>query len=427
MEAKRPRADAFLSVTPTPAQGKPRVQSVNRGLLGLMSVGHLSVDVTTGALPALLPFLQPKFHLSYLSLAAVIMTSNLTSSIVQPIFGIASDRASARYLLPLGVLLAVAGFAALGIAGSYWLLLAAVAFSGIGSAIFHPEGYKSASYVAGNRRATAMSWFTAGGNVGVAFGPLALTAIVAVGGLHATWIILVPGIAMAAALAASLPDISKAQKSHEALNQTNAAAQVSHPRRMALLVTIVALRSVVYSGMLTFVPLYAVNVLHHSPASNGPLLFAILAVGAAATVIGGPIADRVGKKATMAGALALVPVLLAIYVFAPGAIGVAALIGVGACISGTMTITVLLGHEYLPTRVALASSLLIGFTSGIGGLAVGALGHLADVSGLAPTLWALVAAGLLAFALTLVLPEVQTLRRPMPAELTGAGSLESVG
>ena len=418
--------DAFALTTPAaPLWIQGHVPTRNRGLLGLLSLGHLSVDVTTGALPALLPFLQREFHLSYLLLAAVIMTSNLTSSLVQPIFGIASDRAAARYLLPVGVLLAVIGFSALGIAPTYWLLLAAVAFSGIGSAIFHPEGYKSATYVAGNRRATAMSWFTAGGNVGVAIGPLTITAIVAVGGLHATWIALIPGVAVAAALTSALPAVTKAQHAHENVRRAHPDVDESHPAKMSLLIAIVALRSVVFSGMLTFVPLYAVNVLHRSPSSNGPLLFVILAVGALATIVAGPIADRAGKKATMIGALGVIPALLAVYVIVPGAAGNAALVGAGACLMGTMTITVLLGHEFLPTRVALASSLLIGFTSGIGGLAVGALGRLADVSGLTITLWSLVGAAAAAFALALALPEVRTTRDAVPGHLGGSGTLET--
>jgi len=41
--------------------------------------------------------------------------------------------------------------------------LIAIAVAGIGSAIFHPEATKSARYVAGDRKATGMSFFTIGG------------------------------------------------------------------------------------------------------------------------------------------------------------------------------------------------------------------------------------------------------------------------
>jgi len=403
------------------------VQSANRRLLGLLSLGHLSVDVTGGALPAILPFLQRELHLSYLLLAAVIMTSNVTSSIVQPIFGVASDRAPARWLLPAGVLFAVAGFAALGVAPNYWLVLVAVGLSGVGSAIYHPEASKSASFVAGARRATGMSMFSVGGNIGFALGPLVLLAIVGTLGLRATWVLVVPGIAMAAALAAILPSIARAHMRHEALRGSTAVTAAARPGRMSLLVAIVALRSVVYGGMLTFVPLYAINVLHRNASNGGLLLFLILGAGAAGTVLAGPIADRIGKKPTMLIGMAFAPPLLGLFLLAPGIAGTIALALAGASLIGTFTVTLLLGQELMPNRLALASALMIGFTSGIGGLAVGALGRLADVAGLTATLWALVAAGALGFALALALPAPETAARGATADLRTTGSLESAG
>src|SRR5215469_616270 len=104
--------------------------------LSLLSISHLTVDVTSGALPAILPFIQNEFGLSYLLLAVVATTYQVTSSIAQPIFGALSDRGAQRFLMPIGVLLAAGGFGAFGVAPTYGLLLVAVAVSGMGSAIF---------------------------------------------------------------------------------------------------------------------------------------------------------------------------------------------------------------------------------------------------------------------------------------------------
>src|SRR6516164_3626873 len=115
---------------------------MNRWILGVLSLGHLSVDIGAGALPALLPFLQREFHFSYFSLAALVMTSGITSSIMQPIFGLAADSLRTRVLLPVGVLLGLGGYAAVGTATSYALVVAIVAAAGIGSAMYHPEATK---------------------------------------------------------------------------------------------------------------------------------------------------------------------------------------------------------------------------------------------------------------------------------------------
>jgi len=76
----------------------------------LLSLGHLVTDLSQGGLPVLLPFIKESFQLSYTAAGAVLMTSNLTSSIIQPLFGYLSDRWGASWLLPGGVLLSCLGF-----------------------------------------------------------------------------------------------------------------------------------------------------------------------------------------------------------------------------------------------------------------------------------------------------------------------------
>lgn len=239
------------------------------------------------------------------------MTSNIASSIVQPAFGAASDRAQVRYLLPLGVLMALAGFAAVGIAPSYPLLLAAVAVSGFGNAVYHPEASKSAHFVAGNGRAT---------------------------------------------------------------------------------------------GLYTFMPLYAMNVLHRSPAGNGWLLSLYLGSGARGTLVAPPLADRYGKEQVMVTSLAFAPFLITAYVLVGGQLGLVALVLAGACVVGTFSISLVMGQEFLPNSLALASAPMIGFTTGLGGLGVAALGHLADLQGLRTALLALAAVAAGTVGLTALLP-----------------------
>ena len=49
---------------------------------------------------------------------------------------------------------------------------------GLGVAAYHPEGYRTATAVAGRRKATALSWFSVGGNLGFALGPPMITFLV---------------------------------------------------------------------------------------------------------------------------------------------------------------------------------------------------------------------------------------------------------
>jgi len=391
---------------------------MNRWILGVLSLGHLSVDIGAGALPALLPFLQREFHFSYFSLAALVMTSGITSSIMQPIFGLAADSLRTRVLLPVGVLLGLGGYAAVGTATSYALVVAIVAAAGIGSAMYHPEATKSARTVSGQLPATGNAFFAVGGNIGVALGPIIITVLVAWRGLPATAVLFVPALIIAAIVATVVPAVTQAHDEHH--QQARSAVHGDNGVSvMAVLVTMTSLRAAVYSGVLTFVPLYAVNVLHQPFKHNGILLSVFLATGAVANLAAGSLADRFGIKRTMSLSLGLAPFALALYLVSTGLLAWVGLAVAGAMLIGTFSTSVVLGMEYMPNRLALASALLIGLSTGLGGLIVGALGRVADAFGLAPTLWTLVAIAVLAYALTFALPKTAATARLLPKPSVG--------
>src|ERR671937_2716974 len=117
--------------------------------MAALSSGHCATDFANGALPALLPFFVDKFALSYTLAAAAVLASAVSSSIVQPLFGLWSDRRGAIWLLPGGVALAGIGIALASVAPAYWLVLLCVVFSGLRVAAYHPEGSKFAAYASG--------------------------------------------------------------------------------------------------------------------------------------------------------------------------------------------------------------------------------------------------------------------------------------
>src|SRR5688500_17375775 len=129
-----------------------------------LSAGHLATDFANGALPALLPFLVERFDLSYARAGLLMLASAISSSVVQPAFGLLSDRRGAVWLLPAGVAVCGVGIALAAAAPEYWLVVALVTVSGLGSAAYHPEGSKFAVFASGPRRASGMSFFSIGGN-----------------------------------------------------------------------------------------------------------------------------------------------------------------------------------------------------------------------------------------------------------------------
>src|SRR5215211_4720647 len=178
---------------------------IHKGAMTALASGHLATDFANGALPALLPFLKERFSLSYTLAAAVMLASTVSSSVIQPLFGLWSDRRGALWLMPAGVAVGGIGIALAADAPSYWLVLVLVVVSGLGVAAFHPEGSKFAAYVSGRKRASGMSAFSIGGNVGFALGPIVATPLVIWFGLRGGWLLAVPCLAIAAALLAVTP------------------------------------------------------------------------------------------------------------------------------------------------------------------------------------------------------------------------------
>ncbi len=181
----------------------------NARLIGLLALGHLVIDTNQGSLPAVLPYLKSIHGLSYAEAGMIVLVASITSSIIQPLFGYLADQTARRWLLPVSVFLSGIGLGLTGVAPGYGALLLLVVVMGFGVAAYHPEGYRTAASVAGDRRATALSWFSLGGNVGVALGPPLITTLIAGLGIAGTVGMVVPGVRMAALLFAALPTLAR--------------------------------------------------------------------------------------------------------------------------------------------------------------------------------------------------------------------------
>ena len=400
-------ADSEPAVYPAPlAPGL--VASAARGirpnakLIVLLSLGHFVVDLNQGSLPALLPFLKTAHQLSYAAVATIVLAANVASSIVQPLFGYFADQTARRWMLPASVLVTGGGVALMGLAPGYAALLGLVIVMGLGVAAYHPEAYKTATSVAGEKKATALSWFSLGGNVGIALGPPVITALITVVGLTGSLGLLAPTLIASALLLAVLPAFSLSVTPRAAA--AAAARGVNMPRAMALLILVVTIRSWTTLGFTTFVPFYYIDILGADPRLVGPLLFVFLGSGAAGTVVAGPLADRWGARAFMQWVLLAALPFGVLFLLARGPLAFVMLGIFGALLTSSFTVSVVLGQAYLPRNAGMASGLIVGFAIGAGGLGVAALGWVADRYGLPMALWISALTPLLAFVATRFLP-----------------------
>jgi FSR family fosmidomycin resistance protein-like MFS transporter len=372
-----------------------------------LSGGHLAVDFASGSVPALIPFLTDRFDLGYALAALLLLASTASSSLVQPLFGLWSDRRGALWLIPGGTILAAVGVGLAAVSPVYPLTLALVLAGGLGVAAFHPEGAKYAAYASGPKRASGMSYFNIGGNTGYALGAFVTGLLVAALGLRGALLAMVPVACAAGMLLRVVPSLAAlAPRSTTAVEAHGA----DDRRAMTLLGTVIALRSIAWFTLLAFVPLYEVS-LGHSKSYGNRLLFLMLLAGAVGTLVLGAVADRVGLRRTLVVTQALVPPLMLVFVFVGGVPGAVALMLVGPCVVGTFGVTMVLSQLYLPRHVGLASGLSVGLAMGIGGIAAVVLGGVADAVDLRAALTISALAPLVGVVFSVLLPRPAARRR----------------
>jgi len=393
-------------------------ERLDRRGMAVLSGGHLTADLCQGALPALLPFLISQRGYSYGAASALVLAATVSSSVIQPLFGHLSDRHSMPWLMPIGLLLGGVGIGLVGVMPNYALTFAAIVVSGLGVAAFQPEASRFANYVSGARRATGMSYFSVGGNLGFALGPAIVTPLVLLLGLHGTPVITLIPAGMALVVLLQLPHLVSFRVGR---HSARTGAQGLRPDAwgpFARLAAVVAARSVLYFGLMTFVPLYFVHDLHTSKGSAGVVLTLMLLGGAAGTLVGGPAADRYGRRQVLLVSMALVAPLVAIMLALSPVAAAALLVVVGATTVATFSVTVVMGQEYLPSRIGIASGVTLGLSIGLGGVGAALLGLLADATGLHTVLWTIAAMPIIAVALVLTLPADRRrarVRRAAPA------------
>ena len=89
----------------------------------------------------------------------------------------------------------------------------------------------------------------------------------------------------------------------------------------------------------------------------------------------------------------------------------------------SFSVSVVMGQEYLPSRLGVASGVTLGFAIGVGGVAAALLGLLADAVSLSAVMWTVVLLPFLGLGLALLLPlSAQDQRIKHRARVQAAGT-----
>ena len=359
----------------------------------LTGMGHMCSDINQGAISAVLPFLVAAYGYDYTSVAMLVFASNAASAVIQPLFGVVGDKHPSPWLMAIGVFFAGLGMALIGFVENYWLILACAMLSGIGVAMFHPEGGRLANLAAGKRKANGMSIFAVGGNVGFFIGPLLTAVFLSTFGMHGTIVFVVPAAICAVILLAFNRRFLALGSNNQTLQKEKTKLKEKWGHFWCLM-GILSGRSIIEYALLAFIPLFLMGVMGQSEAVSSSVLSAFAVFGAVSTFLSGRASERLGAHRLMTICMALTAVLLVAFAFNNSlvfAIVFAMLLAVTCDLYYPSAVA--LGMSYVPKHLGMASGISYGVVVAAGGIAEPFLGMAGDAIGLAPVMLILAAIG----------------------------------
>jgi MFS transporter, FSR family, fosmidomycin resistance protein len=363
----------------------PRPAGTVFRILVAISFCHFLNDMLQSVLPAIYPILKSAYALDFGQVGLITLTFQLTSSLLQPLVGIYTDRRPTPYSLAGGMGCTFAGLLLLASARSFPAILVASAIVGLGSSVFHPESSRVARMASGGQHGLAQSLFQVGGNVGSSLGPLLAAFVVLPRGqgsiAYLSVLALIAILVLARVGAWYAAHAAERQKlSHISAHQKLPSRKVAWS--LAILAALIFSKYFYLASLTSYFTFYLMAKFHISVRSAQIHLFIFLAAVAAGTMIGGPIGDRVGRKYVIWGSiLGVLPFTLALpYVNLQWTAVLSVVIGL--ILASAFSAILVYAQELVPGRVGTISGLFFGFAFGMGGLGAAVLGQVADIAGI---------------------------------------------
>jgi FSR family fosmidomycin resistance protein-like MFS transporter len=375
--------------------------SIHRSRLAFATLGHFVNDCYSAFLAPILPLLIAKFSLSLTAASSLAAIPSITSSVFQPLYGMASDRLQGRFFILLGPALSVVCMSLLGVAPNAAILGFLLLCAGIGSAAFHPQAVAAAGAASGTRKGFGISVFIFGGSLGFAVGPLAIILAVHLWGLDHSYYIIVPGL-ISVLLMLHYLQIPHKKVARSGLGSLRLAFQGAF-KPMTALFGVAVLREFTRLAVVTFLPIFF-TMRGWSLLESGTTLTLFSLAGALGGMVGGSLSDTWSRKGIIvASGLLCVPLLYGVF-HTQGWLSFVLLALAAATLSGSNSVVVAFAQELVPSRAGTASSLVMGLGWGVAGVMLIAFGKLADVITVSRALDIAVMVPLLAVLLALTLP-----------------------
>ena len=354
------------------------------GILVALAAAHGLNDAMQSIISAIYPLLKSNLNLTYGEIGLIALTYQISSSIMQPLFGYVFDKKPAGWFLPVGLCCTMCGLILIAFSGGLYSVMGAVFVSGIGSSIMHPEASRITSLASGGKRGLAQSIFQVGGSTGFALGPLLAALFVREQTCVAKFAVLAV-LAMVSLIPACRWYSRRIAARETSLPVSNAAESGALPRRtvwfvMAILMFLVFSKNFYTVSFSNYYTFYLMSKFGVSIETSQVMLFVFLLSTALGTLVGGPVGDKYGRKLVIWWSiLGSAPFALAMP-YANFEWTVALSVIIGLIMSSAFSAILVYAQELLPMKVGLVSGIFFGFAFGIAGVSSAVLGKIADAT-----------------------------------------------
>lgn len=350
----------------------------------LLAMGHFFNDFYCNFLPILLPILIPKLGLSLTLSGALVMVMSLSANVLQPVFGYFMDKYNFNKIMPLIIPFGAVFICLTNWASNFIVLAVLIGLSGLAVSTFHPMGAGLVSKVAPDGKiSTCISIFVAGGSFGFALAPILLVYFMQMYSLDYLPILIIPAIILGILMYSS--GLSKARFVNEqvAKNMHFNLAQILQNKPLILLNISMGLRAWLFTALVTFLPLWAIEKGCDNTLS-GWILTIYLCGSVIGGLIGGALNDKIGYKKVILWALifTLIPTMYFLFAQQIDILMYIALFVGGGLVMAANPGAIVWGQDLLPDNPGMASGMMLGLSFGLGGFGTMLTGSLAESYGL---------------------------------------------
>ena len=351
-------------------------------VLVALSVSHRLNDTIQSLISAVYPVFKESYSLTFTQIGLITFAFQASSSLLQPLVGLFTDRRPMPFSLAIGMGVSLIGLLFLSVADNFMAILIAASLVGVGSAVFHPEASRMARLASGGQHGLAQSLFQVGGNTGSAIGPLLASYIITPRGQKSlAWFSVAAVAGMMILFRIGLWYRAHLTQRTAKKSVAKAASPVSARQAaiaVGILLCLIFSKYFYMASLTSYYTLYLIETFGVSVGDAQFRLFVFLGAVATGTFLGGPVGDRIGFKAviwvSILGVLPFTLILPHANLFWTTLLT----IPIGLILASAFSAIMVYAQELLPSRVGMVAGLFFGFAFGMGGVGAAVLGWLAD-------------------------------------------------